>query len=43
VIQLSLRIGHGGLSCDEGMVIVILVLEDVIGELGVDVLELSQL
>jgi len=43
VIQLSLRISQGGLSGDKGVVIVILVLEDVIGELGVDVLELSQL
>ena len=38
MIQLSLRIGHWGLGGDEGVVIVILVLEDVIGELGVSFL-----
>ena len=43
MIQLSLRIGHWDLGGDEGVVIVILVLEDVIGDLGVNVLEVSQL
>ena len=43
MIQLRLRISHGGLCGDEGVVIVILVLEDVIRELGVNFLKLSQL
>ena len=43
MIQLSLRIGHWDLGGDEGVVIIILVVEDVIGDLGVSFLEVSQL